>query len=104
MQTDWNDIFFFTVLVEQETLTAAAAALDVRHTTVARRVARLEQSLGLRLFDRLGKRYRLTADGMRVYQRAAWRTIFVSLTASRASPRNAARLWFPRRRSSPAIW
>lgn len=70
MQTDWNDIFFFTVLVEQETLTAAAAALDVRHTTVARRVARLEQSLGLRLFDRLGKRYRLTADGMRVYQHA----------------------------------
>ena len=67
---DWNDIQHFVTLVEQETLTAAAQALDVQHSTVSRRVAQLEAALGLRLFDRIGKRYLLTEDGERLYAHA----------------------------------
>lgn len=67
---DWNDIQHFVILVEQETLTAAAQALDVQHSTVSRRVAQLEAALGLRLFDRIGKRYLLTEDGERLYAHA----------------------------------
>lgn len=67
---DWNDIQHFVTLVEHETLTAAAEALDVQHSTVSRRVAQLEASLGLRLFDRMGKRYLLTEDGQRLYAHA----------------------------------
>ena len=70
MQPDWNDVHHFTVLVERETLTAAAEALNVQHSTVSRRIERLEQTLGLRLFDRIGKRYLLTEDGARLYQHA----------------------------------
>lgn len=67
---DWNDIRHFITLVEQHTLTAAAEALDVGHSTVSRRIARLEAVLGLRLFDRIGKRYLPTAHGLRLYRQA----------------------------------
>lgn len=70
MNLDWNDLQYFVTLVEHETLTAAAEALDVQHSTVSRRVAQLEASLGLRLFDRMGKRYLLTEDGTRIYAHA----------------------------------
>lgn len=70
MKLDWNDLQHFVTLVEKETLTAAAEALDVQHSTVSRRVAQLEASLGLRLFDRIGKRYLLTEDGTRIYTHA----------------------------------
>ncbi|RRD58480.1 LysR family transcriptional regulator [Comamonadaceae bacterium OH2545_COT-014] len=67
---DWNDVQHFVTLVEQQTLSAAAEALNVQHSTVSRRVAQLEARLGLRLFDRIGKRYRLTGDGQRLYEHA----------------------------------
>ena len=67
---DWNDVYFFTVLVEAGTLTAAAERLDVQHNTVSRRIARLERHLEVRLFDRIGKRYLLTDDGGRIYRQA----------------------------------
>ena len=69
-QADWNDIRHFIVLVEKQTLTAAAEALNVQHSTVSRRVAQLEGALKLRLFDRIGKRYLLTDDGQRIYAQA----------------------------------
>ncbi len=67
---DWNDLHHFVTLVEQQTLTAAAEVLAVQHSTVARRIAQLETQLGLRLFDRIGKRYLLTDDGQRIYVQA----------------------------------
>lgn len=67
---DWNDVYFFTVLVEAGTLTAAAERLDVQHNTVSRRIAQLERHLEVRLFDRIGKRYLLTDDGGRIYRQA----------------------------------
>ena len=42
----------------------------MQHSTVSRQIAQLEQALGLRLFDRIGKRYLLTADGERLYRHA----------------------------------
>lgn len=67
---DWNGVRHFVALVEHETLTAAAEQLAVQHSTVSRQVAQLEKSLGLRLFDRIGKRYLLTDDGRRIHQHA----------------------------------
>ena len=68
--TDWDDLHHFAVLVEKQTLTAAAEALGVQHSTVSRRIARLEATLGLRLFDRIGRRYLLSEDGARIYAQA----------------------------------
>ena len=65
---NWDDLLYFHILVSQQTLTAAAETLGVQHSTVAHRIARLEATLGLRLFDRMGRRYLLTADGARIHE------------------------------------
>ncbi|MDH2926032.1 LysR family transcriptional regulator [Lonepinella koalarum] len=67
---DWNNIYYFVTLVEQQTLTATAEILGVQHSTVARQMESLENRLKLRLFDRINKRYLLTEDGKRLYQQA----------------------------------
>lgn len=59
----WDDVRYFLELSRQQTLTAAARVLGVEHSTVARRVTALEAQLGLRLFERLPKRWNLTAEG-----------------------------------------
>lgn len=50
--TDWNDLRVVLAVSRGGTLAAAAAALAVDETTVARRLARLEGTLGVRLFRR----------------------------------------------------
>lgn len=59
----WDDIRFFLELARAGSLSGAARRLRVEHSTVARRVEALEQSLGIRLFDRLPKAWSLTAEG-----------------------------------------
>jgi DNA-binding transcriptional LysR family regulator len=64
MQTpDWDDLRFFLALCEAGTLTGAARATGVEHTTVARRIDALETALGARLFDRFPRGWSLTAAG-----------------------------------------
>lgn len=60
---DWQDLRHFAALARHGTLSGAARELGVDHATVGRRVAALEQALGLRLVDRLPRRAVLTADG-----------------------------------------
>lgn len=59
----WEDIRYFLALTRQGSLSGAARALAVEHSTVARRVETLEQALGLRLFDRLPRGWQLTTEG-----------------------------------------
>lgn len=59
----WDDLQFFLAVVEHGTLSAAARALAVNHSTVLRRLASLERGLGVRLFDRLPAGYAPTAAG-----------------------------------------
>ena len=60
---DWDDLRYFLALVDSGTLSGAARALGVEHTTIARRIDALEASLTLRLFDRIQKGWSLTSDG-----------------------------------------
>lgn len=66
----WDDVRYFLVLAREGSLSAAARRLAVEHTTVARRAEALEQSLGVRLFDRLPRGWRLTAEGNALAERA----------------------------------
>lgn len=67
---DWDDLAYFISLVEEQTLTACAEKLEVQHSTVSRRIERLEKALSLQLFDRIGKRYTLTQEGETLYVQA----------------------------------
>lgn len=60
---DWNDLRYFLAVVETGSTLAAGRRLRVSQTTVARRVAALEQALGLSLFERRQAGYAPTPAG-----------------------------------------
>lgn len=63
---DWNDMRYFLELARRGKLAAAALRLGVDHTTVSRRIAALEKELGVSLFDRENRSYKLNEDGRRL--------------------------------------
>lgn len=68
---NWDDLRFFLAVAEAGSLSAASSVLKVNTTTVLRRVASLEDSLGARLFDRSRSGYRLTPRGERLLAQLA---------------------------------
>lgn len=63
MKADAEDIRYFHVLANSGTLARAGQELGVDHTTVSRRVRRLEKVLGIRLFTRTRTGWALNANG-----------------------------------------
>jgi DNA-binding transcriptional LysR family regulator len=63
---NWNDLRYFIALANGGSLSAAARRLKTEHTTVSRRIAVLEADLGVRLFERNARRYRLTPEGEQI--------------------------------------
>ena len=61
---DWNRARAFLVTAEEGSLSAAARALEMTQPTLGRQVAGLEEQLGVVLFERVGKRLRLTPNGI----------------------------------------
>ncbi|MEZ4409035.1 MAG: LysR family transcriptional regulator [Polyangiales bacterium] len=60
---DWDDLRFALAVSRAGTLSAAAEALGVSHTTVGRRLRGLEERIGARLFDATPEGFRLTDAG-----------------------------------------
>jgi DNA-binding transcriptional LysR family regulator len=67
----WDDLQVFSAVCQAGSVSGAARQLHVNHSTVLRRIASLEDSLGLRLFDRLPGGYALTAAGNALAERLA---------------------------------
>jgi DNA-binding transcriptional LysR family regulator len=63
---DWNDLRSFLAIARSGRLTAAAARLQLDHTTLSRRIGGLEHALKARLFDRSPSGYTLTEQGERL--------------------------------------
>ncbi len=70
LSLDWNDVRFFLAVARERTLARAALVLKVDQTTVGRRIASLEEKLGIALFSRSASGFALTAAGQRVVQSA----------------------------------
>lgn len=66
----WDDLRFFLELARHKRLTHAGHKLAVDHTTVARRVEHLQQTLGCRLFEPGADGYALTEVGRRLFAHA----------------------------------
>lgn len=64
----WDDARYFLALYRAGTLSAAARALAVEHTTVARRIGHFESALGLKLFDRLPRSWTPTSQAVAIYE------------------------------------
>ena len=67
---DWDDLRVFLAVARRESLSAAGKALRIDPATVGRRIARLEDSLGTRLFVKSPQGYALTETGARLVPRA----------------------------------
>jgi DNA-binding transcriptional LysR family regulator len=70
LMLDWDDLRFFLALARYGSLSAAAKDLHVAQSTVGRRLASLEASLGVRLLNRTPDGYVPTLAGQGVREQA----------------------------------
>lgn len=80
---------YVVAVVEHGSMTAAAASLHVAQPALSQGIRRLEDELGVKVFDRLGRRLELTAAGREVAATAARVCEEVAALPARA----AARAW-----------
>ncbi|RDH81612.1 MAG: hypothetical protein DIZ80_16200 [endosymbiont of Galathealinum brachiosum] len=65
---DWDGIRFFLAAAETGSLSAAAKKLATNQPTVGRHINSLEESLGVKLFQRSVKGLSLTEEGKRIHE------------------------------------
>src|SRR5215218_290244 len=67
---DWNDLRYFLAVASEGSTLAAGRKLRVSQTTVARRIAALEASLGFPVFEKRQAGYAITPAGEDLLARA----------------------------------
>jgi DNA-binding transcriptional LysR family regulator len=97
---DLNDLRFFAAVVEHQGFSAAGRALGVPKSRLSKRVAQLEERLGVRLLQRTTRRFAVTEVGERFYAhcRAALEEAQAAqdvVDELRAEPRGTVRLSCP---------
>ena len=107
-----SDLTFFSLLARHRSLAAASQEFGVTPPAVSRRLAQLENRLGVRLLNRTTRRLSMTPEGERYLEGSSRILQEVdelerSLTASREAPsgllRINATLGFGRRHLSPVV-
>jgi DNA-binding transcriptional LysR family regulator len=68
--TDLNSLVVFAHVVEANSFSGAARTLKMPASTVSRRVAELEDQLGMRLIERSTRKLRVTDAGSQVFEHA----------------------------------
>jgi len=63
---DWDDIRYVLAVAREGSLSAAARSLGVNHATVLRRVTGFEERLGVMIFERSARGYRIAPHRSRV--------------------------------------
>lgn len=98
MKTDvTSDFAFFVLLARYESLSAAARALDLTPPAATRRLAQMEEKLGVRLVNRTTRTVSLTPEGETYLEHATRilaqvREMEDAVSSSRASPRGLLRV------------
>lgn len=60
---NWDDMRIFLTVARTGSVSRAARHLDIQHSTVSRRLQKLENALGVRLLDKKRSGYELTSAG-----------------------------------------
>ncbi|MDN6860325.1 LysR substrate-binding domain-containing protein [Pseudomonas sp. CAN2814] len=97
---DLNTLYYFTQVVEQGGFAAAGRALDIPKSKLSRRIAQLEERLGVRLLHRTSRHCSLTEIGQEYYQRCVAMRIEAEgasevIERNRSEPRGLVRLACP---------
>ncbi|AXK40159.1 LysR family transcriptional regulator [Crenobacter cavernae] len=67
MQQDLNDLYYFAQVADHQGFAPAGRALGIPKSKLSRRVALLEERLGVRLIQRSTRRFSVTEVGQRYY-------------------------------------
>jgi len=67
---DWDDLRIFLAVARSESLSGAGRGLKIDPATVGRRIQRLEEAIGARLFAKSPQGYALTEEGARLIPHA----------------------------------
>ena len=67
---DWDDLRIYLAVARSESLSGAGKRLKIDAATVGRRIGRLEQAVGARLFAKSPQGYALTEEGTRLLPHA----------------------------------
>ncbi len=67
----WDDLKHFMAVISEGSVAGAARIAKVEHSTVTRRITRLETCLNARLFNRLVRGWVLTDEGKALHEQAA---------------------------------
>jgi len=67
---NWDDLRVFLAVARRGSISGGARQLGLQHSTVSRRIHKLEQNLGVRLFDKVPSGYELTVAGENLMQAA----------------------------------
>lgn len=70
MQIAWDDLRLLLAIARAGSLSGAARALQVNHSTVFRRLQAAEAALGVRVFERAAEGYRPTIEGEEIVRHA----------------------------------
>ncbi|HXH03112.1 MAG TPA: LysR substrate-binding domain-containing protein [Candidatus Competibacteraceae bacterium] len=71
MMQDLNDLYYFAQVVEKGGISAAARMLGIPKSRLSRRLALLEEQLGVRLIQRSTRRFNVTELGRLYYRHCA---------------------------------
>lgn len=66
---DLNDLYYFVQVVDRGGFAAAGRALGIQKSKLSRRIALLEERLGVRLLQRSTRRFSVTEIGQEYYER-----------------------------------
>lgn len=62
-RVNWDDLRVFLAVARSGSISSGAKLLHLQHSTVSRRMRKLEQDLGVRLFDKVSSGYAVTPAG-----------------------------------------
>ncbi len=68
LQINWDNLRIFLAVARSQSATGAAGALGMDHSTITRRLRRLEKEIGSKLFDRTPQGHSLTPGGLRLFE------------------------------------
>jgi DNA-binding transcriptional LysR family regulator len=85
---DLNDLYLFNKIISLGGFTAAAKALDIPKSKISRRMAALEESLGLRLVQRNSRSIAMTDAGRKFFEYS--KQIVLSAKEGEVAARNSA--------------
>ncbi len=97
---DLNDLYYFVQVVDHGGFSPAARALDMPKSRLSRRIALLEERLGVRLIQRSTRHFRVTDLGYSYYEHCKAMLVEAEaaqevIEVSRAEPRGSIRVACP---------